>query len=338
MAPRTPRMKRSKTDIEQEFSTIAESVEAEKNSISSKQEAVAQIKEAEIKAAVSEITVELLSKKLAELSLEVSRTLGHLGEKMVAEVDLLKMLQEARAIEAKELEQLHGIDVAATSIDQLVVDYTEKKKQFETEIEKTRDSWEQEKKEKSCEDAEYAATLKKNRMREAEDYEYQKNLERKKRQDQFDGEIKAREKQNLETQEQLEKNWKERESALKQKEDEFAQLKKEVELFPARLAAEISKAVKEASKETETKYSQEIVQLKRDLAVERQIGELKLKQMQELLITQQNQMATLQAQFDEAKKQVQDIAVKAIESASGANALAHINQIAIEQAKNRTQN
>ncbi|MGA2270789.1 MAG: hypothetical protein ABSH44_20135 [Bryobacteraceae bacterium] len=39
----------------------------------------------------------------------------------------------------------------------------------------------------------------------------------------------------------------------------------------------------------------------------------------------------------EAKQQVQDIAVKAIEGASGAKALAHINQIAMEQAKNRPQ-
>lgn len=43
----------------------------------------------------------------------------------------------------------------------------------------------------------------------------------------------------------------------------------------------------------------------------------------------------MQAQLDEAKKQVQDIAVKAIEGASGAKALSHINQIAMEQAKGR---
>jgi hypothetical protein len=37
--------------------------------------------------------------------------------------------------------------------------------------------------------------------------------------------------------------------------------------------------------------------------------------------------------MDEAKKQVRDIAFKAIEGAAGANALAHINKIAMEQAK-----
>lgn len=42
-------------------------------------------------------------------------------------------------------------------------------------------------------------------------------------------------------------------------------------------------------------------------------------------------------QLADAKQQVQDIAVKAIEGASGARALSHINQIAMEQAKNRPQ-
>ncbi len=56
-----------------------------------------------------------------------------------------------------------------------------------------------------------------------------------------------------------------------------------------------------------------------------------------MLVTQQGQTAALQIQLDEAKRRVQDIAVKAIEGASGSKALAHINQIAIEQAKNRTQ-
>jgi hypothetical protein len=37
------------------------------------------------------------------------------------------------------------------------------------------------------------------------------------------------------------------------------------------------------------------------------------------------------------RTKVQDIAVKAIEGASGARALSHINQIAMEQAKNRPQ-
>jgi hypothetical protein len=52
---------------------------------------------------------------------------------------------------------------------------------------------------------------------------------------------------------------------------------------------------------------------------------------------QQAQIAALEKQLADAKQQVQDIAVKAIEGASGSKALSHINQIAMEQAKNRPQ-
>ena len=53
-------------------------------------------------------------------------------------------------------------------------------------------------------------------------------------------------------------------------------------------------------------------------------------------IHQAAQIASLQKQLDQAKQQVQEIALQAIEGASGAKALAHINQIAMEQAKPRS--
>lgn len=47
------------------------------------------------------------------------------------------------------------------------------------------------------------------------------------------------------------------------------------------------------------------------------------------------QIESLQSRLEEARGQVREIAVQAIEGASGARALAHINQIAMEQAKHR---
>jgi hypothetical protein len=338
MALRPPRTKRSKTEVEQEFSAIVEQVATEKNSSSLKNEMLSQIQEAEVRAAVSEITVEVIAKKLSDLNVEISRTLSSLSEKMNGEVGLLRSLKEAVALESKELHRLHRIDIAATSIDQLVADYQEKKASFEKDLLDARQEWAKETEEKKQQESEYTETLKKTRSRETEDYEYKKALERKKLQDRFDEECRLKEKQNREAQENLEKSWKERETVLKSREEELAVLKKEVEQFQGRLATECAKAAKEATKEAEAKYNQEIERLKRDLLVEKQIGELKLKQQQESLANQQTQMGSLQAQLDEAKRQVQDIAVKAIEGASGAKALSQINQIAMEQAKNRMPN
>ncbi len=75
--------------------------------------------------------------------------------------------------------------------------------------------------------------------------------------------------------------------------------------------------------------------LKKDAETERRISELQVKALEENAARQAAHIAALEKQLTEAKQQVQDIAVKAIEGASGAKALSHINQIAMEQAKNR---
>ena len=334
MAVKSTRAKKSKAEVEQEFSILADQVSEAKNNISSKSETLAQIQEAEIRATVSEITVEVIAKKLSDLNVEISRTLSGLGEKMNVEVGILRSLKEAVNLESKDLERLHGIDIAATSIDQLVADYQAKKNFLEADIAQTRSEWTKEVEEKKQEELEYSENLKKSRSREIEEYEYQKALDRKKWQDQFDEECRLKEKQTRETQESLEKKWKEREEILQEQEKEVAALKIEVDQFPGRLASECAKAAKEAAKEAEAKSNQEIEKLKRDLQVEKQLSELKLKQLQESLLASQTQLAALQSQLDEAKRQVQDIAVKAIEGASGSKALSQINQIAMEQAKN----
>jgi colicin import membrane protein len=77
--------------------------------------------------------------------------------------------------------------------------------------------------------------------------------------------------------------------------------------------------------------------LKKDAESEKRLAELRIRTLEETLAHQAAQVATLEKYLAEAKQQVQDIAVKAIEGASGAKALAHINQIAMEQAKTRPQ-
>jgi colicin import membrane protein len=337
MALKSARSKRSKVEVEEEFSQLAAAIADEKKFGSPKLDAATQIHEDDIRAAVSEITVEIISRKLSDLNLEISRTLSSLSEKLIYEVNLLKSLKEAVALESKELQRIHGVDIAATNIDVLVDEYSERKKILEAEIIQTREAWEKEKIEKELKEKEDAEILKKSRTRENEDYEYRKVLERKKFQDRFEEECRLKEKENRERQETLEKNWNDREAAIKVKEEEFAALKKEVEQFPNRLSSECAKVAKETSKEVEAKFSQEIANLKRDLIVEKQMSELKIKQLQESLATQQNQMSIWQTQLEEAKRQAQDVVVKALEGAAGAHALAHVNQIALEQAKNRMQ-
>jgi hypothetical protein len=142
-----------------------------------------------------------------------------------------------------------------------------------------------------------------------DDYEYRKTLERKRAQDKYDEEVRATEKKNKERQETLEKDWSRREAELKEREEELA---------------------------AEVKFEQQTLILKKDAEADKRVADLRIKGLEETIAGQAAQIGSLQKQLDQAKQQVQEIALQAIEGASGAKALAHINQIAMEQAKPRS--
>jgi colicin import membrane protein len=330
------RPKKSRAEVEEEFEAIRQEAAASRESADAKAEELSKVKELEVRQSVEGITIEGVVRKISDLSVEISKALSGLSEKLLGEVNVFASVREAVALERRELERLHKIDVAATALDQLVQDYTLQKQSLEEQITSQRVAWEEEKRQAERERKEQEENLRKQRQREIEDYEYKKALERKKAQDQYDEEVKARERQNREKQEALEKSWQQREAALKEQEGEFAQLKKESQEFPARLKKESELAAGQASRAAQERFERELTLLKKESESEKRLAELQIKSLQEEISRQAAHMAGLQKQADEAKQQVQEIAVRAIEGASGAKALAHINQIAMEQAKNRS--
>ena len=331
------RAKRTKTEIQREFDRIQEESADARESSDPKIEEAARRHETEVRGIVEGVTVESVVQRISGLGLDISKALSGVSGRLTEEVQLLASVREAVEIERKELDRLHKIDVTATALDQLVQDYTRQKQELEAEIAARRAAWEEEAVRVDRERKEQEELLKKQRQREAEDFEYKKTQERKKVQDKYDEEVRVQEKKNQEKQEALEKAWKLRESALKESEEELARLRKEAEAFPKRLEAEAAAAAERARHEAEARLQQEILVMKKDAEAEKRFGELRVKTFEETVAHQQAQIATLEKQLADAKQQVQDIAVKAIEGASGARALSHINQIAMEQAKNRPQ-
>ena len=331
------RAKRARAEVEKEFAEIQEQVESARNAPDTKAEEAARLREAEVRSAVEGVTVEGIVQRISGLGLEVARALSDVSAKLTDETQLLASAREAVALERKELERLHKIDIAATTLDQMVQDYTREKQRLEAEIAADRGVWEQESDRVERERREQEDALKKQRQREIDDYEYKKNLERKKAQDKYEEEVRQAEKKNAEKQETLERSWKQREEALKEQEEELSCLRKESADFPARLQKEAAAAAAQARSETEVRLEHQALVLRKDAEAEQRLGELRAKTLEELVARQQSQIAALERQLADAKQQVQDIAVKAIEGASGAKTLSHINQIAMEQAKNRPQ-
>jgi hypothetical protein len=331
-----PRTRRSKQEIDREFAKVAEVVDKERETGSQKAADLIKAREAELRQSVEGVTVEAVVQKMASLGLEVSKALADLSARLTAEVERLTDIRESVALETRELERLHKIDIAATALDQMAQEYRSQKEQLEAEISSARDGWAREEEERNFRQKQYEDAIKKQRQREVEEYEYKKALERKKAQDKYEEEIRLLEKRNAEKQETLEKSWKQREAVLKEREEELARLRAEVEGFAARLKKETETAARDAAKAVEQRYEQQIVLLRKDAEGDKRLAELQIKSLQEAVARQAAEIEALQKQVEEAKHQVQDIAVKAIEGASGARALAHVNQIAMEQAKTRT--
>ncbi|MDQ2899892.1 MAG: hypothetical protein M3Y07_08845 [Acidobacteriota bacterium] len=326
-----------KAEVQQEFDHIKKETDAARESAAPKSVEIEERHSADVRRAVESVSVDSVAQRMSALNGEVSRALFDLSEKLTSEVELLARVREAVQLERQDLEQLHKIDIAATSIDQLVEDHGRERERLETEIQTRRADWEQESRTADRERKEAEEALRKQRQREIEDYEYKKQLERKKAQDRYEEDVRVLEKKNEERQQELERTWARREAVLKESEDEVTELRRQVEDWPKRLAAEREAALVEATRQATANYEQRILILEKDAESERKIAALQVTTLQETLKRQTEQMAALEKAVEEAKRQVQDIALRAIDGASGSRALAHVNQIAMEQAKGRPQ-
>jgi hypothetical protein len=113
------RPRRSKADTQREFDQIqTESGEAREGA-DQKVQQLAKAREAEVIQSLDGISVEGEVQRISTLGVGISKALADISGKLVEEVQRLAAVREAVAIERREQEQLHRIDVAATSLDQL---------------------------------------------------------------------------------------------------------------------------------------------------------------------------------------------------------------------------
>lgn len=330
-----PKAKRTKAEVEAEFKEMQDEREEARDKRDIKGEQMELLREQELQASFQGFSVEQVVNRISELNLQINRSLASVGEQLTAEVRRLTDAREAVEIEKRELERLHKIDIAATALDQLMEEHARRDAEFEALMTDKQAQWSEQVKARDKEQKEYDEQMKRARQREIDEYEYKKAQERRKAEDKY-AEQRLIERRNLERQDSLEKSWTQRENALKEREEELDRLRKESQTFQDRLQKEVRAAVTEADKAAEAKFKQERLILQKDAEAEKKVAELRIASLEETVKQQRAQVEMLEKRLEEAKAQVQEIAVRAIEGASGARALAHVNQIAMEQAKQRS--
>jgi DNA repair exonuclease SbcCD ATPase subunit len=287
---------------------------------------------------------------LVKLQLGFGSAVSDLSEKLTSEAAKLEELRQSVTEETQQLKDLHALEeIQDDTLDTLIQTYEDNSKAFEEEIGQRREALEQEIQELrqgwEKEQEEYKRSIKerneqqsKVRQRDVQEYEYDLALRRGLDNDQYEQTQKRLYKELEDTKQAQEKQWDEREKAIAEREKKFEELKAKVEAFEKDKEAAIKKAKAEGEGIARKQVSvQEDLQSK-DLEGQKRNYELRIQSLEQTIQNQEARIHNLSKQLDGALKQVQDLAVKAIEGASNINSYQALKEIAMEQAKAQTKN
>jgi len=275
---------------------------------------------------------------------------SELSEKLTSEASKLEELRRTVGEEIQHLQELHNLeDVAEDTLDNLIQQYEESAKTFADEISQQRETveqdllsrrqaWEKEQEVQKLAVKERNENQNKSRQRDEESYCYDLHLQRNLDSEEYDQRQQTLYKEIEEFQQEQEKQWTEREKSIAEREKLYAEVKAQVEAFPKELEANIKNG-----KDNGRNIGNYQAKIKSDLLMKEMEGqkqnyELQIQGMLQTIQNQESRIASLSKQLDSALKQVQDLAVKAIEGASNLKSFEAVKEIAIEQAKTQQKN
>lgn len=286
---------------------------------------------------------------LAKIQLGFGSAANELSEQLTTQAAKLAEIGENVEEEVQQLKQLHNLETSEDILDTLITNYEDNSKAYQEEfnqqketllqeIDEQRKTWLKEQEENNGLIKERDENLKRTRQRDEAEYKYNLELQRKLAKDEYEQQQKELNKQLEEFQQETEKEWAEREKAIVEREKQFEEYKAKVEVFPKDKEAAIKKATEEGkgiayyqAKIKSDLYSKEVEGQKR-------FYEQRLQSLEQTITNQDTRLQNLSKQLESALKQVQDLAVKAIEGTANVNSYQAIKEIALEQAKSQVKN
>ncbi|MCW6050051.1 hypothetical protein K4039_08130 [Lyngbya sp. CCAP 1446/10] len=275
---------------------------------------------------------------------------SELSEKLTSEATKLEELRRVVGEEVQQLQELHSLeDVAEDTLDNLIQQYEESAKTFTDELSEGRETveqellelrlaWEKEQELQKLAVKERNENEQKNRDRDEELYDYDLNLQRNLDIEEYEQRQQRLYQEIEEFRQEQEKQWAEREKAISEREKLSADVKAKVEAFPKELEANIKNGKDTGRNIGNYQAKVKADLLAKDIEGQKQNYELQIQGMLQTIQNQDGRLASLSQQLDSALKQVQDLAVKAIEGSSNLSSFQAVREIAIEQAKTQQKN
>jgi hypothetical protein len=304
------------------------------------EEKIEEIKTRKAIAAVQGLSSEEVVKEISDVKASIGTLLAQVSDQLELEVERLDSIQRAIGVKEAELNEVFGIEREVGSLAALIEaqrqlkeesdsSLAERRRQLEEEIKKTRGEWEKEKEQRAEEETERKVSVKRQRQREEEEFKYEFEKNRRRAQDQFEEEKQKLEKELRLKREELEG----REQSVAAREGELNELRQRVEGFPSELEA-VASGAKEETKQrltAEAKGREELV--KQQFEGERNVLVTRIESLEKTINEQAQQLKHLAQTHEKAYQQVQDIALKAVESSGNVRSLSQTILAQSEQRK-----
>lgn len=292
---------------------LAEIEQAEKANLEKEKER--QEKHTKIEQA-QKLTDEGIIKNIAGLKASVHAELDKIAGDLSGEYKKLTDLREAVEVQEMYLQEVYEIKASAHSLAALMQAQQKKKESFETAMEASRQEWEKQEALRAGQQKEAEEQWKKERKREEEEYTYKIKTERQRDEDAYKAKKEAQERELAEKKVMVEKGLKEREEVVAASEKELATLRKQVETFDAELEKALEAARKAVTEELQQKHKFEMDLFKKETDGQVKLLQQTITSLEKKIAEQEKQVEFLGTRAEHAGKQVQDIALKAIEGAA----------------------
>jgi hypothetical protein len=283
---------------------------------------------------------------LDSLQLGFGAAVSQLSEKLTTEAAKLAEIRLGVTAEITDLQTLHGLEVDEDTFESLIDNYETSSKTFgeelrsrqetsQQEVQTLAKAWQKEQEQNGIMIKERVELDRKSSQREVQEYKYNLDLERKIDREQHEQQQAGLYYELAETKEVQEKAWSERELALADREKLFHEAKDKVAAFVQDKEKAIDKAKGEGkgiatwqAKIKSDLYSKEVEGQKR-------FYDGRIESLADNISNQNERLNSLSKQLEAALKQVQDLAVKAIEGSANANSYQTLKEITLEQAKSQ---
>lgn len=246
-------------------------------------------------------TVQKIVTDLGDLRVSINKTISELTDQLTGAAERLTTVQKAINITQTELTETNNIKIQAGLLQRMVVLQNQKQEEFEKDMDLKRKVWEDEQKD-------YEASSKRMRAREEEEYSYEQSIARKRISEEIAEEKRVWEKQKQDQKEQY-----------GQIVAELEQLRKKVVSFPEEIEKSVKEAINKTIAEDKKEFQTQQSFTKQQTDNQLQIAQLKINTLEETVKTQNIEIANLKKQFEDATRQVRDIAVTVIEGSKKDN-------------------